>query len=63
MLPHRWALCGRAPSRQKFLEMVGSDKVREIGEHRAAGLASQWLLAATETPLAGETGQRCRQHL
>ena len=46
------------PSRQKFLEIVGSDKVREIGEHRSAGLESQWLLAATEAPLAGETGQQ-----
>ena len=46
------------PSRQKFLEIVGSDKVREIGEHRSAGLESQWLLAATETSLAGETGQQ-----
>ncbi len=45
------------PSRQKFLEIVGSDKVREIGEHRSAGLESQWLLAATETSLLGETGQ------
>ena len=42
------------PSRQKFLEIVGSDKVREIGEHRSAGLEMQWLLAATEAPLAGE---------
>ena len=45
------------PSRQKLLEIVGSDKVREIGEHRAAGLESQWLLAATETSLLGESGQ------
>ena len=45
------------PSREKFLEIVGSDKVREIGEHRAAGLESQWLLAATETSLLGETRQ------
>lgn len=36
------------PSRQKFLEIVGSDKVREIGEHRSAGLEMQWLLASTE---------------
>ena len=43
------------PSRQKFLEVAGSDKVRDIGEHRSAGLESQWLLAATETPLTGET--------
>ena len=45
------------PSRQKFLEIAGSDKVREIGEHRSAGLESQWLLAATETSLLGETAQ------
>ncbi len=36
------------PSRQKFLEIAGSQKVREIGEHRSAGLESQWLLASTE---------------
>ena len=36
------------PSRQKFLEIAGSDKVREIGEHRSAGLEMQWLLASTE---------------
>ena len=45
------------PSRQKFLEIAGSGKVREISEHRAAGLESQWLLAATETSLLGEDGQ------
>ncbi len=39
------------PSRQKFLEIAGSDKVREIGVHRSAGLESQWLLAATETSM------------
>lgn len=39
------------PSRQKFLEIVGSDRVREIGEHRSAGLESQWLLASTAAPL------------
>ncbi len=37
------------PSRQKFLEIAGSDRVREIGEHRSAGLEMQWLLASTET--------------
>ena len=26
------------PSRRKFLEIASSDKVREIGEHRSAGL-------------------------
>ena len=36
------------PSRQKFLEIAGSQKVREIGEHRSGGLESQWLLASTE---------------
>lgn len=37
------------PSRQKFLEIVNSSKVREIGEHRSAGLEMQWLIATTET--------------
>jgi uncharacterized protein (DUF1330 family) len=37
------------PSRQKFVEIAQSDHVREIGEHRAAGLESQWLIATTET--------------
>ena len=46
------------PSRQKFIEIAGSERVREIGQHRSAGLESQWLLAATEAPLAGETGQQ-----
>lgn len=36
------------PSRAKFLEIAGSDRVRKIGEHRSAGLESQWLLASTE---------------
>ena len=36
------------PSRQKFLEIVGSQKVREIGEHRSAGLEMQWLIATTQ---------------
>ena len=45
------------PSRQKFLDIVGSDKVREISEDRAAGLESQWLLAATETLLLDEKRQ------
>ena len=40
------------PSRQKFLEIAGSEKVREIGEHRSAGLESQWLLATTEATLS-----------
>ena len=37
------------PSRQKFLEIVGSERVREIGEHRSAGLEMQWLIATTQT--------------
>ncbi len=37
------------PSRQKFLEIAGSEKVREIGEHRSAGLEMQWLIATTQT--------------
>jgi uncharacterized protein (DUF1330 family) len=35
------------PSRQKFVEIATSERVREIGGDRAAGLESQWLLAAT----------------
>jgi uncharacterized protein (DUF1330 family) len=38
------------PSRQKFIEIATSDRVREIGGDRAAGLESQWLLAATTVP-------------
>ena len=37
------------PSRQKFVEIAMSDRVREIGVHRTAGLESQWLIAMTET--------------
>ena len=37
------------PSRHKFLEIVGSERVREIGEHRSAGLEMQWLIATTQT--------------
>jgi uncharacterized protein (DUF1330 family) len=36
------------PSRQKFVEIALSDRVREIGVDRAAGLESQWLIATTE---------------
>lgn len=36
------------PSRQKFIEIVSSQKVAEIGEHRSAGLEMQWLIATTE---------------
>ncbi len=39
------------PSRREFLEIAGSQKVREIGEHRSAGLEMQWLIATTETQL------------
>lgn len=38
------------PSRQKFVEIALSDRVREIGVDRAAGLESQWLIATTEEP-------------
>ena len=44
------------PSRQKFLEIVGSDHVGEIGKHRSAGLEMQWLLATTEAGLAALSG-------
>ena len=39
------------PSRQKFVEIAMSDRVREIGADRAAGLEMQWLIATTEQPL------------
>jgi uncharacterized protein (DUF1330 family) len=39
------------PSRAAFLEIAGAPHVREIGEHRAAGLEMQWLLASTEVPM------------
>ena len=35
------------PSRKKFVEIATSDRVREIGVDRAAGLESQWLIATT----------------
>ena len=38
------------PSRQKFVEIATSDRVREIGVDRAAGLESQWLIATTTEP-------------
>jgi len=38
------------PSRQKFVEIALSERVQEIGVHRAAGLESQWLIATTEEP-------------
>jgi uncharacterized protein (DUF1330 family) len=35
------------PSRATFVAMATDPHVREIGAHRAAGLESQWLIAAT----------------
>ena len=35
------------PSRQAFLEIATDPHVQQIGVHRAAGLESQWLIAAT----------------
>src|SRR5262249_9556162 len=35
------------PSRQAFLAIAGDPHVQQIGVHRAAGLESQWLIAAT----------------
>jgi uncharacterized protein (DUF1330 family) len=37
------------PSRQAFLAIATDPHVAEIGVHRAAGLESQWLIAATAT--------------
>ena len=39
------------PSRQKFVEIMFSDAVREIGGDRSAGLESQWLIATTSVPV------------
>jgi len=39
------------PSRQKFLEIATSDRVREVGSDRTAGLDSQWLIATTAIPI------------
>ena len=39
------------PDRATFLEIATSDRVAQIGEHRSAGLQSQWLIATAETPL------------
>jgi len=36
------------PSRQAFVAIATDPYVQEIGQHRAAGLESQWLIAATE---------------
>jgi len=38
------------PSRRVFVEIATDPHVQEIGVHRAAGLASQWLLATTTAP-------------
>jgi uncharacterized protein (DUF1330 family) len=35
------------PSRQAFVAIATDPHVQEIGVHRTAGLASQWLIAAT----------------
>jgi uncharacterized protein (DUF1330 family) len=35
------------PSRQAFVAIATDPHVQEIGAHRAAGLESQWLIAAT----------------
>jgi uncharacterized protein (DUF1330 family) len=35
------------PSRQAFLAIATDPYVQEIGVHRAAGLASQWLIASS----------------
>jgi uncharacterized protein (DUF1330 family) len=40
------------PSRRAFLAIASDPYVQEIGAHRAAGLESQWLLAATSVPPA-----------
>ncbi len=39
------------PSRRAFVEIVNDPRVQEIGAHRAAGLAGQWLVATTAGPL------------
>ena len=38
------------PSRRAFLEIATDPHVQQIGAHRAAGLESQWLIAATAAP-------------
>lgn len=43
------------PSRKKFVEIATSEAVQKIGTFRSAGLAGQWLLAATAVEL-GEGG-------
>ncbi len=44
------------PSRQKFIEIASSERVREIGSDRASGLESQWLIASTTGGL-GQAGE------
>ena len=39
------------PNRQAFFEIVNSQRVGEIGQHRSAGLESQWLIATTDTSI------------
>lgn len=39
------------PNRATFVEIASSDHVASIGEHRSAGLASQWLIATTASAL------------
>jgi uncharacterized protein (DUF1330 family) len=38
------------PSREVFMQIATDPHVQEIGVHRAAGLESQWLIAATTEP-------------
>ena len=38
------------PSRQTFLDIATDAHLQQIGVHRAAGLESQWLIAATAVP-------------
>src|SRR5437016_11948005 len=46
------------PSREAFLAIATDPHVQEIGVHRAAGLESQWLIAATT--VKGELRERRR---
>ena len=39
------------PNRKAFLEIASSAHVAEIGQDRKKGLAGQWLIATTETPI------------
>ncbi len=39
------------PNRKAFVEIASSPHVAEIGQDRTKGLAGQWLIATTETPL------------